>query len=59
MLPEKLDVRTNKIVTDISYNEHGSGSNKKAVIKCKDGENFMADHVVFSGSLGVLETAKH
>ncbi|KAJ6099632.1 Winged helix-turn-helix transcription repressor DNA-binding [Penicillium canescens] len=55
MLPEKLDVRTNKIVTNISYNEHGSGSNKKAVIQCEDGENFMADHVVFSGSLGVLK----
>jgi lysine-specific histone demethylase 1 len=53
-LPDKLDVRTNKIVTDIFYNEHDLG-NKKAVIKCQDGESFTADHVVFSGSLGVLK----
>ncbi|KAJ5769951.1 uncharacterized protein N7511_002002 [Penicillium nucicola] len=57
MLPDKLDVRTNKTVTDISYNEHGSG-NKKAVVQCADGESFTADHVVFSGSLGVLKQQK-
>lgn len=56
MLPEKLDVRTGKIVTDISYD--ANGNKKKAVIQCKDGEKFFADHVVFTGSLGVLKQQK-
>ncbi|KAJ5206229.1 Winged helix-turn-helix transcription repressor DNA-binding [Penicillium cf. griseofulvum] len=55
MLPEKLDVRTGKIVTDICYDTTGSNKKQKAVIQCEDGEKFMADHVVFTGSLGVLK----
>ncbi|KAJ5281144.1 Winged helix-turn-helix transcription repressor DNA-binding [Penicillium angulare] len=53
-LPTKLDVRTNKIVKSISYDPLGAGK-RKSVIQCEDGENFMADHIVFTGSLGVLK----
>lgn len=53
-LPTKLDVRTNKIVTKISYDATGS-SNRKTVIKCEDGEKIIADHVVYTGSLGTLK----
>ncbi|KAJ5477869.1 hypothetical protein N7530_003378 [Penicillium desertorum] len=58
MLPEKLDVRTGKIVTEISYDTTGSNKNQKAVVQCEDGEKFLADHVVFTGSLGVLKQQK-
>ncbi|KAJ5505485.1 Winged helix-turn-helix transcription repressor DNA-binding [Penicillium expansum] len=58
MLPEKLDVRTGKIVTDISYDTTGSSKKQKAVVQCADGEKFLADHVVFTGSLGVLKQQK-
>ncbi|KAJ5848477.1 hypothetical protein N7455_012434 [Penicillium solitum] len=58
MLPEKLDVRTGKIVTEISYDTTRSNKNQKAVVQCEDGEKFMADHVVFTGSLGVLKQQK-
>ncbi|KAK9858998.1 Winged helix-turn-helix transcription repressor DNA-binding [Penicillium brevicompactum] len=57
-LPEKLDVRTRKIVTDISYDTTGTNVHKKAVVKCENGETFTADHVVFTGSLGVLKQQK-
>lgn len=57
-LPEKLDVRTQKIVTHISYDTTGTNTNKKAVIRCASGETFNADHVVFTGSLGVLKQQK-
>ncbi|KAJ5570013.1 uncharacterized protein N7459_009443 [Penicillium hispanicum] len=53
-LPTKLDVRTNKIVTNISYDAAGSG-HRNAIIQCEDGEQFSADHVVFTGSLGTLK----
>ncbi|KAJ5638021.1 hypothetical protein N7490_007900 [Penicillium lividum] len=53
-LPTKLDVRTNKIVQSISYDPTGSGR-QKSVIQCEDGEKFTADHIVFTGSLGVLK----
>lgn len=53
-LPTKLDVRTNKIVSKISYDSAGSGK-RKAVIHCEDGDSLMADRVVFTGSLGVLK----
>lgn len=52
-LPTKLDVRTNKIVKKITYDATGSG--KRTVIGCEDGEKFVADHVVYSGSLGTLK----
>ncbi|KAJ5898959.1 Winged helix-turn-helix transcription repressor DNA-binding [Penicillium taxi] len=51
-LPTKLDVRTNQIVSDISYDPSGKG---KAVVRCEGGEQFAADHVVFTGSLGTLK----
>ncbi|KAJ5606286.1 Winged helix-turn-helix transcription repressor DNA-binding [Penicillium lagena] len=53
-LPTQLDVRTGKIVSNISYNATGTGT-RKAMIQCEDGEKFMADHVVFTGSLGILK----
>lgn len=53
-LPTKLDVRTNKIVTDISYDAAGSG-NRKTFIQCEDGEKIAADYVVYTGSLGTLK----
>ncbi|KAJ5679592.1 hypothetical protein N7462_007836 [Penicillium macrosclerotiorum] len=53
-LPTKLDVRTNKIVHNITYDATGS-ENKKAVVQCADGDTFTADHVVFTGSLGTLK----
>ncbi|KAJ5109150.1 Winged helix-turn-helix transcription repressor DNA-binding [Penicillium angulare] len=56
-LPTKLDVRTNKIVKSISYDPLGAGK-RKSVIHCEDGENVMADHIVFTGSLGVLKQRK-
>ncbi|CAG8906097.1 unnamed protein product [Penicillium egyptiacum] len=58
VLPEKLDVRTGKIVTEISYDTTGSNKKQKAVLQCEDGEKFLADHVVFTGSLGVLKQQK-
>ncbi|KAE8408170.1 flavin-containing amine oxidoreductase-domain containing protein [Aspergillus pseudonomiae] len=53
-LPTKLDVRTNKIVSKISYDPSGMGK-QKTVVHCEDGESFAADKVVFTGSLGVLK----
>lgn len=53
-LPTKLDVRTNKIVTSISYDALGSG-NRKTCVRCEDGEKIAADHVVYTGSLGTLK----
>ncbi|KAF9891995.1 hypothetical protein FE257_002959 [Aspergillus nanangensis] len=53
-LPKKLDLRTEKIVSKISYDPTGQGK-KKAVVHCEDGEAFEADRVVFTGSLGVLK----
>lgn len=53
-LPTPLDVRTNKVVTKISYDSTGSGK-RKTVIHCEDGDSFAADKVVFTGSLGVLK----
>ncbi|PYH75824.1 hypothetical protein BO82DRAFT_387747 [Aspergillus uvarum CBS 121591] len=53
-LPTKLDVRPNKVVCRVSYDQTGRGK-QKALIQCEDGESFMADKVVFTGSLGVLK----
>ncbi|KAL5359516.1 flavin-containing amine oxidoreductase-domain containing protein [Aspergillus floccosus] len=53
-LPTKLDVRTNKIVSKISYDPTGLGK-RKTVVHCEDGDSFVADKVVFTGSLGVLK----
>ncbi|RAL17150.1 putative lysine-specific histone demethylase Aof2 [Aspergillus homomorphus CBS 101889] len=53
-LPTKLDVRPNKVVCNIAYDQTGRGK-QKAVVQCEDGETFMADKVVFTGSLGVLK----
>ncbi|KAL4896772.1 flavin-containing amine oxidoreductase-domain containing protein [Aspergillus ambiguus] len=53
-LPTKLDVRTNKIVSKISYDPTGLGK-PKTVVHCEDGDSFIADKVVFTGSLGVLK----
>lgn len=53
-LPTKLDVRTNKIVSKISYG-HTELGKQKTMVHCEDGESFVADKVVFTGSLGVLK----
>lgn len=53
-LPTKLDIRTNKTVSKISYDSAGSGKHRTA-IHCADGDSFVADRVVFTGSLGVLK----
>ncbi|KAI2822834.1 hypothetical protein CBS115989_1864 [Aspergillus niger] len=53
-LPTKLDVRTNKIVSKISYG-HTELGKQKTVVHCEDGESLVADKVVFTGSLGVLK----
>ncbi|PYH89380.1 lysine-specific histone demethylase Aof2 [Aspergillus ellipticus CBS 707.79] len=53
-LPTKLDVRTNKIVAKISY-DATDHKKHKTVVHCEDGESFVADKVVFTGSLGVLK----
>lgn len=54
-LPYKLDVRTNKIVSKISYDPTGTDKGK-TVVQCEDGETIQADRVVFTGSLGVLKS---
>ncbi|KAL4759145.1 putative lysine-specific histone demethylase Aof2 [Aspergillus foveolatus] len=52
--PTKLDVRTNKTVSRITYD--ASGSNKhRTVVHCEDGESITADMVVYTGSLGTLQ----
>lgn len=53
-LPTKLDVRTNKSVTNISYDPTGSGK-RKTIIQCEDGDKIAADHVVYTGSLGTFK----
>ncbi|KAE8145333.1 flavin-containing amine oxidoreductase-domain containing protein [Aspergillus avenaceus] len=53
-LPTKLDVRTNKVVSKISYDPTESGR-QQTVVYCEDGETLAADNVVFTGSLGVLK----
>ncbi|OJJ49293.1 hypothetical protein ASPZODRAFT_150195 [Penicilliopsis zonata CBS 506.65] len=56
-LPEKLDVRTNKIVTQISY-DPTSSAGRPAVVHCENGETFAADKVILTTSLGVLKRQK-
>ncbi|KAL4989161.1 flavin-containing amine oxidoreductase-domain containing protein [Aspergillus falconensis] len=52
--PTKLDVRTNKTVSRVAYDD--SGSNKhKTVVHCEDGDSIAADMVVYTGSLGTLQ----
>lgn len=53
-VPDKLDVRTNKTVTKISYDANAEG-NTKATVHCDNGEKFVGDHVVYTGSLGTLQ----
>ncbi|CEO60023.1 hypothetical protein PMG11_04666 [Penicillium brasilianum] len=53
-VPDKLDVHTNKIATRIAYDADGTG-NRKVVVHCEDGEKFVGDHVVYTGSLGTLQ----
>ncbi|KAG5304577.1 amine oxidase/SWIRM domain-containing protein [Histoplasma capsulatum G186AR] len=52
--PDKLDVRTNKTVTKISYDPRGSSSNKTSV-HCENGEIIQADKIVITAPLGVLK----
>lgn len=50
--PTKLDVRTNKIVSRITYD---AAENHKTVVQCEDGDSIAADIVVYTGSLGTLK----
>ena len=52
--PEKLEVKTKKAVSKISYDPTGK-HRRKALVQCEGGEALMADEVVFTGSLGVLK----
>ncbi|EEP75787.1 conserved hypothetical protein [Uncinocarpus reesii 1704] len=52
--PSKLDVRTNKVVTKISYKANKS-SNNKARVYLDDGEVVTADKVILTVPLGVLK----
>ncbi|KAL4865718.1 hypothetical protein BDV12DRAFT_174225 [Aspergillus spectabilis] len=52
--PTKLDLRTNKIVTRVTYDTVGH-SKHKTVVHCEDGDSVPADMVVYTGSLGTLK----
>lgn len=52
--PTKLDVRTGKTVSRISYDPTDSDSHK-TMVHCEDGETIASDRVVFTSSLGVLK----
>ncbi|KAL4941553.1 hypothetical protein BDV06DRAFT_194221 [Aspergillus oleicola] len=52
--PTKLDVRTNKIVTRVTYDTVGTNKHK-TVVHCADGDSIPADMVVYTGSLGTLK----
>ncbi|KAK2784238.1 hypothetical protein FQN51_004105 [Onygenales sp. PD_10] len=52
--PSKLDVRTGKAVSKISYSAKGVASHK-TVVHCEDGETIQADKIVFTAPLGVLK----
>ncbi|KAL4948068.1 flavin-containing amine oxidoreductase-domain containing protein [Aspergillus filifer] len=52
--PTKLDVRTNKIVTRVTYDTVGTNK-QKTVVHCADGDSITADMVVYTGSLGTLK----
>ncbi|KAK2747324.1 hypothetical protein FQN57_002222 [Myotisia sp. PD_48] len=53
-LPSKLDVRTNKLVSKISYHPTGA-KDQKSLVYCEDGEIITADKVVVTAPLGVLK----
>ncbi|BCS27246.1 putative lysine-specific histone demethylase Aof2 [Aspergillus puulaauensis] len=50
--PTKLDVRTNKIVSRVTYD---TADKHKTVVHCEDGDSVAADMVVYTGSLGTLK----
>jgi vacuolar protein sorting-associated protein 33A len=50
--PSKLDIRTESVVTKITYNAAGDGTAK---VQCEDGFEINADHVVSTIPLGVLK----
>lgn len=53
--PSKIDVRTRKVVTKISYKTN-DGSTGKAKVHLDDGEVIAADKVVLTTPLGVLKS---
>ncbi|CRG92349.1 hypothetical protein PISL3812_09406 [Talaromyces islandicus] len=53
-LPTKLDVRTNQTVTKITYDTTGIAKGSKATVHTGNGP-IVADHVVYTGSLGTLK----
>lgn len=57
-IPNPLDVRLKKVVKHVDYQESVVGRSARPMIsvKCEDGEMIMADHVVSTLSLGILQT---
>ncbi len=54
--PTKLDLRTHKAVSKITYNMwSGSAPTAVAKIECEDGERIDADHVILTTPFGVLK----
>lgn len=50
--PDRLDVRTSKVITEIRWDEQSQGG---ATVKCEDDEEIFADKVVLTAPLGVLK----
>lgn len=56
-LPTKLDVRFDRIVESIHYDDHeGEDENLVTKVVCTDGEVIQADEVVITAPLGVLKS---
>ena len=54
--PTKLDLRTRKIVKQITYEPNRNVTTHGSRVLCEDGEVFEADHVVLTAPLGVLKS---
>jgi monoamine oxidase len=52
--PTRLDVRTGKVISRISYHEDNN-STGKTKITCEDGETIHADKIVLTAPLGVMK----
>ncbi|KAF2894302.1 hypothetical protein ILUMI_11871 [Ignelater luminosus] len=54
-LPIDDKIFLNKEVATVEWNNTDKAYSEKAVVKCKDGSTYYADHVIFTPSLGVLK----